>query len=210
MKKPVLLTTCLLSILLGCGSDKDEFEEEKAREEEINQETQGSYETFLVPVNTETAGSTVGSFMIRIQGDEVRVRGEVENSPNTFHKQFLHTGSACPGPGADTDLDGVVSFEESLQITGPALIPLDQNLSSQTAGYVFPVARAMGAYTYFEITSLTLMMNDLHREDSVPTDALVKLSPEEDLSLVGKTIVIYGVPGNSSVPVACGTIRRKL
>ncbi len=195
MKNPVLLTIFLLITLISCGSDKDEFEEEKAREEEINQETQGTYETYLIPVNTETAGSTVGYFMIRILDDEVRVRGEVENSPRTFHKQFLHLGSDCPGPDADTDLDGVVSLEESVQITGPALIPLDDNLSSQRAGNRFPVADSMGAYTYFEITSLRLMMNDLQREE---------------LSLVGKTIVIYGIGGNSSLPVACGTIRRRL
>ncbi len=209
MKNPILLATYLFFFLIGCGSDKEEFEDANVREEEVNPETQGSYETLLIPINTEIAGSTVGRFSIRILDDEVRVRGEVENSPGTFHQQFIHTGPDCPGPGADTDLDGVISFQESIQITGPALIPLDQNLSSQKAGYVFPVAGAMGAYTYFEMTSLLFMMRDLHAGDPDPSDALVKLSPDENLKVVGRTIVIYGTKGNSSLPVACGTISRR-
>ncbi len=208
MKKPILLTLCLLTGLTGCGSDKESIDEVEEREEERNQETQGQYESFLVPVNTEVNGSTVGFFRIRILGDEVKVRGEVENSPPVYHRQFIHTGPNCPGPGADSDLDGVISFSESMRITGPVLIPLDQNLSGQTAGFIFPVPGAMGAYTYMETTSLLRMSADLRTDDPDPLDYLVKLSADENLNLPGRTIVIYGIAGDSSLPIACGSIQR--
>ncbi len=199
---------CLLTVLLACGSDDDSKEDAEREEEDVNQETQGFYEASLVPLNTGVAGSTVGTFKIRILGDEVRVRGEVENSPRVFHRQFIHTGRNCPGPGADTDIDGNLSFDESLRITGPALIPLDRNLSTQKAGYIFPVPGALGDYTYFEITSLVRMLADLHSEDPDPSDFITKLESDEGLNLSGRTIMIYGVRGNSNLPIACGTIAR--
>lgn len=210
MKKTILLTFSLLTFLIGCGSDKDKFDEEKERQEETNQEHQGFYETMLVPINTGLAGSSMGNFRIRILGDEVKVRGEMENTPRVFHRQFIHTGPNCPGPGADTNLDGNLSLDESLRITGPSLIPLDQNLSTQKAGYTFPVAGAMGAYTYFETTSLLRMSADLRSEDPDPSDYLTKLSPNENLNLAGRTIVVYGSVGNSSLPIACGSLRRSV
>lgn len=210
MKKSILLTTCLLTFLLSCGSDNDDNEEEQDRQEEVNQETEGFYETSLVPLNTGLAGSTVGSFRMRILGDEVRVLGEVQNSPRVFHRQFIHTGSTCPGPGADTNLDGVLSFNESLQITGQALIPLDRNLSTQSAGSIFPVPGALGNYIYTANTSLVRMLADLHTEDPNPSDFMTKLSPDEELNLAGRTIVIYGTRGDSNLPVACGTIVRSV
>lgn len=197
---------CLLTFLVACGSDDDSQDEE--RQEETNQETEGYYETGLVPLNTGVAGSTAGTFNIRIRGDEVRVRGNVQNSPRVFHRQFIHEGSSCPGPGADTNRDGVLDFNESLRITGDALIPLDQNLSTQRAGYIFPVPRAYGNYSYFETTSLVRMMADLRADDPNPEDILTKLSPGEDLNLPSRTIVLYGVKGNSNLPIACGTIVR--
>ena len=62
MKKPFLLTLCFITFVLSCVQEKEEFDKEEVREGEINQEIEGSYETFLVPVNTEIAGSTVGNF----------------------------------------------------------------------------------------------------------------------------------------------------
>jgi hypothetical protein len=208
-KKKFLLTMCLLTFLVACGSD-DDSKDDIQEEEDVNQETQGLYEASLVPLNTGVAGSTVGSFQIRILGDEVRVRGEVENSPPVFHRQFIHTGANCPGPGADTNIDGNLDFNESENITGPALVPLDRNLSTQKAGYIFPVPGALGAYTYFETTSLVRMMADLHSEDPDPSDTLTKLDPDQGLNLSGRTIVIYGVRGNSNFPIACGTIARSV
>jgi hypothetical protein len=208
MKRPFFLTLCLLTVLISCGGDKDSDDEEAQQEEDTTQETEGSYRADLVPLNTSVAGSTVGSFKIRIFGDEFRVRADVENSPNTFHPQFIHTGHNCPGPGADTNIDGVVSFNESIAITGDAIIPLDNNLSTQKAGGIYPVAGAMGGYTYFEITSLVKMLSDLRLADPDPNDALTKLGADEPLNLVGKTIVVYGIPGNKNMPIACGKIVR--
>lgn len=199
---------CLLTLLVACGSDNDDNSDDVENEEEVNQETQGFYEASLVPLNTGLAGSTVGNFKIRILGDEVRVRGEVHNSPGVFHRQFIHTGANCPGPGADTNIDGNLDYNESARITGAALIPLDRNLSTQKAGYIFPIPGGLGAYTYFEKTSLVRMMADLHSEDPDPNDALTKLDPDEGLNLSGRSIVIYGVRGNSNLPIACGTIAR--
>lgn len=202
---------CLLTLLVGCGSDNDDnADDDRENEKDINQETQGFYEANLVPLNTGIAGSTVGNFKIRILGDEVRVRGEVQNSPGVFHRQFIHTGANCPGPGADTNIDGNLDYNESVRITGAAFIPLDRNLSTQKAGPIFPIPGVLGAYTYFEKTSLVRMMADLHSEDPDPNDALTKLAPDEGPNLSGRTIVIYGVRSNSSLPIACGTMARSV
>ncbi|MFL5784556.1 MAG: hypothetical protein ACJ76H_08115, partial [Bacteriovoracaceae bacterium] len=137
-------------------------------------------------------------------------QGNVQNSPSGFHRQFIHTGGNCPGPGADINIDGVIGFDESVNITGPALIPLDQNLSTQTAGFVFPVPNSMGNYSYLEFTSLVRMLADLHSADPDPNDSLVKLAPDEGLNLAGRTIVIYGAHGQSDLPIACGTLVRSI
>jgi hypothetical protein len=207
MKKHLLVPVCLLSLLVSCGNTSDP-NDDKEREEDTNQETQGYYESQLVPLNTGVAGSTVGTFHIRILGDEVKVTGSVQNSPHVFHRQFIHAGGDCPGPGADSNRDGNLDFNESLRITGDALIPLDRNLSTQTAGYVFPVPGSSGNYSYSETTSLVRMMADLHADDPDPEDFLSKLSPDDELNLTGRTIVLYGVHGNASFPIACGKIVR--
>lgn len=162
-----------------------EFEQQNIRGDETDQAVEGLYIARLVPINLSVAGSTVGEFKIRIQGNEVRVRGEVENSPQVFHRQFIHAGRDCPGPGADTDIDGIISGKESKAITGEPLVALDP----------FPVPVALGAYTYFESSSLNKMLSDINMSDS-------------DLRLSGRTIVIYGSQGMSTVPIACGTFFR--
>ncbi len=208
MKTSLLVTLCSLCFVLSCGKDTmgDEFQEKQ--EVQGNQETDGYYETTLIPLNTQVAGSPTGYFRFRIAGDSVTVSGDVQNTPATFHRQYIHTGSNCPGPGADNDLDGNISFDESLFITGGALLPLDSDLSSQSRGNSFPIAGALGNYTYTASTSLGRMLADLESEDPKPDDFLVKLESDENLNLSGRTLVIYGIRSDNSFPIACGTILR--
>lgn len=183
MKKSFLLTLCLLSVLISCGRREGTESEEKVQEDNVPQETDGFYEAKIIPVNTSIAGSTVGDFRFRILGDEIRVRGDIANSPLTLHRQLIHQGNNCPGPGADEDLDGIVSYDESIRITGGVLVPLQNSMPG-----------SLGNYIYFATYSLT--------------SVLTKLPPDEHLNLAGRTILIYGVNGNSTLPVACGTIER--
>lgn len=181
--KEWILTLCLLSILISCGRREGEAGEPQKQVDDSPQEMDGMYQAKIIPVNTMTAGSTVGDFRIRILGDEVRVRGDIANSPGVTHQQKIHRGNNCPGPGADEDLDGIVSYDESVRVTGGILV----NISNATPG-------SLGNYLYFAIYSLTSI--------------LTKLPADEDLNLSGRTIMIYGNNGNSSLPVACGTIER--
>lgn len=183
---PFILTLCLLSILLSCGKKMAETESSNIREDETDHDIEGMYVAKLTPLNMSVTGSTVGEFKVRILGDEVRVRGEVENSPPVPHRQYIHNGPDCPGPGADADLDGIISERESMAITGRRIMSLDP----------FPVPGALGAYTYFESSSLIRMMSSMDMSD-------------KELKLSRRTIVIYGAQGDSSLPIACGTFVRE-
>lgn len=174
---------CLLTILVACGRRAEENSEPQRQERETPQETEGMYQAKIIPVNIVSAGSTVGVFRIRIMGDEVRVRGDINNSTVVSHQQKIHRGQNCPGPGADDNLDGVVSYDESLKITGGVLFPL----TSATPDH-------WGNYLYSARFSLT--------------DILTKLPPDEDLNMSGRVIMIYGGNGSLNFPIACGVLER--
>lgn len=183
MKDHFLLTLCLLTALLSCGRQEGTVGDSQKQVDDSPQELDGMYEAQIIPVNTNVAGSTVGEFRIRIAGNELRMRGEIANSPPVPHRQHVHTGSNCPGPGADEDLDGTISYEESRKVTGELFFPMKDALPG-----------AHGNYTSFIVGPLTDVMRQ------IPTN--------EELTLSGRTIMIYGAAGNPTLPVACGTIER--
>src|SRR6476620_6139656 len=113
MKTKWPVTVCLLSLLVSCGNTGDP-KDDKQKEEDNNQDTQGYYEAQLVPLNSGIAGNTTGLFRIKIFGDEVKVMAGIQNSPGGFHRQYIHAGNSCPGPGADRNRDGILDFDESL------------------------------------------------------------------------------------------------
>lgn len=191
------LTILILIFTLSCGKDfGDEGKFERAQQE-TDQETEGTYEAGLIPVNEARAGSTVGRFYVSIQGDEVSVRGDVENAGQSSHRQYIHSGRECPGPLADRNRDGEISSSESFPHTKGALISLGSSVPSSSRNY--STRRSW---------SLTRLLADLHSADPDPEAFMTKLSPGEELNLAGRAVMIYRVEGNGILPVACGIFIR--
>lgn len=203
-----LLFLSLISFFTACGSDSDD-DDSAQNEESEQQDDQGTYQAILTPLNVSSSGSPSATATIRIRGDEVEVRNVADNTPKGIrHQQHVWTGRACPTPQNDTDLNGIIDYTEAKGALGTILIPLDNDLSSQTAGGNYPVANSSGDYNYLERTSLARLSADLHAPDPAPNDDFSKLDPQDNLNLAGRAVVIHGVSGNSSLPIACGILAR--
>lgn len=218
---PFLIGTCLFT-LIACGSDDDDDSSVVAQPEE-QRPVEGAYQVNLMPLNSNVVGEGVrGVALINVHDDTFEVETEMEGVSSTVHAQHIHAAAVCPTEADDTNGDGVVDVIEGVPSYGPILVPLDNNLASQSAG-TFPFASG-GNFTYEESTPLTQMIQALQQPDSDPNDAVVTLGADEDLDLDRRTIVIHGVAESTelpatvatigdleaykSVPIACGVIER--
>src|SRR5690606_10594726 len=105
--------------------------------------------------------------VINIQDDQVQIEVEADDTPRLVtHRQHIFIGNACPTMEHDTNGDGFIDVNEASAITGLGLIPLDNDLSSQSAGGDFPRADLSGDYNYNETTSLAQMLTDLRADDT--------------------------------------------
>ncbi len=214
---PVVIGTCMMTILCSCGSDDDNG---SSRVEE-EQEQEGEYKVVLSPLNGDLTGVPSGAGEFSITGDDFRAVMNVSMASGTGHIQLITTGSACPDNTSDTNGDGVIDVVEAINVTGAALIPLDRDLSSQSAGGFFPEG---ANYNYDESVSYSLMLSDLKLPDSDESDIFVKLGADEDLNLEGRTVLVHGIPDSqelpqtvsgaadlsaqATLPILCGVITR--
>lgn len=220
----ILLLISMLGFLSACGSDSDD-DESAQNEETQQQDEQGTYQAILNPLNVTASGSPSATATIRIRGDEVSVRNIAKDTPrNIIHRQHIWTGGSCPTPASDTNQDGFVDYNEAKGASGSILIPLDNELSGQIPGGVYPVANSSGNYSYTEKTSLARLLADLLSPDPVPEDDFIKLDPQDSLNLAGRTVLIHGVnssfplptsvsstanaPAHRTLPIACGVLVR--
>lgn len=225
---PFLLFLSLLNLFVACGSDDDDDGGSVATpppQSEEQQEDQGTYQAILTPLNVSPAGSSQIEAIIRIRGDEVDADVDANSTPaNIIHRQYIYSGRSCPTPDNDTNQDGYIDYVEALSSTNQILIPLDNDLSSQSAGGIYPIANGFGNYDYNEETSLARMLADLRGTDPVGTDDVTKLDPSENLNLAGRVVVVHGVssfknlpdsvasrgnaPSHRTLPIACGVLVR--
>lgn len=186
------------------------------------QVTEGTYKAILRPYNFNVAGWIPnGMTDIKIVADQIEVNSWLDDSANVVHMQNIHLGTECPKIGHDTNQDGFIDFNESIQIANKVLIPLDSDLNSQSGGLnIYP----KGNFSYFQTASLKNMMSDLVAVDPDPSDLNAKLDPNESLNLEGKVIIVTGAAANRglpetvsavsnqtrelSIPIACGVIER--
>jgi hypothetical protein len=219
----IFLGTCLLA-LVSCGSDDDTTTVIRAQEQQ--QDDQGIYRAVLRPMNATVATSSAGTVEVRIEGDDVVVESTMIGTPaGVKHLQNIMTSTSCPEATADINNDSFVDVVEALPVTGPILIPLDSNLSSQLTGIDFgPIANSSGSYVYRRSTTLTGLLADLRAPDPDPTDSIVKLPLEQDLNLAGRVVLVHGVansanlpdsvasihdlPSEQTLPIACGQLVR--
>ncbi|MCB7480656.1 hypothetical protein [Christiangramia sediminis] len=102
------------------------------------------------------------------------------------HLQHIHgfdTGDAtCPPDEADTNDDGIISLTEGIPFYGGVQLALDN------VGGDFPTPSGSGTYLYNRTFTL----------DATQKAALTTLDE--------KVIVVHGVPGDPTRPVACGEL----
>lgn len=216
---PLLIGTCLLTLVAACGSDDDDSGSGAAPQEEQQQD--GQFTVTLAPVGNNVEGTPSGVGGFSISGDDFRAFMTVTGAPTAVHNQHVHIGTRCPSATDDTNQDGFIDIVEATTPSGGALIPLDDDLVSQSAGGDFP----RGAnYVYDESTSFQAMVQDLRLPDPDPADAVVKLGADDPLNIDGKVVIVHGVPATQelpdtvkglgslgpqeALPVLCGVITR--
>jgi hypothetical protein len=200
MTKIIILSISLL--FLSCGKSIEKSKSYDGVENETI--VDGTFAAILMPVNGNISSQINGDVQISHYGDEFWVKVRVKDAPVGVHKQFLHTGSTCPKIEHDLNQDGILDISESSFAIKSPILPLDNDLDSQSEGSeIFP----KGDYRYIRSTSYYLMLSDLHLPDELHGDDLVKLN-ERDLPIENRVVVIYGNSRLGEVPIACGVLTR--
>jgi hypothetical protein len=214
----VLLGLLNLLILAGCGKG---FEANQNATEDLRVL---EYHANLLPLNPKY-GVYRGWMRLSITENQFWARVKV-SGPKTqvMHGQHIHVSNRCPQMSDDTNQDGFIDFMEVINVSGPILIPLDANLTTQQKGiFDFPRMRRQPFYYYSEATKLDWLMDDLWRDDVIRDDYITKLRPGSKLQLERRAVIIYGIdedqylpstvrsspgyPGHRTFPIACGQVR---
>ena len=186
----------------------------------------GNYSVHFSALNTSVSGLTQAEAKMHLFGDQFSVTLEVKDTaPLTVHQQNLYYASECPSEKDDLNDDGFIDSRELSKLVGQVLIPLDDNISNQDEGLqLYPHSDAFGSYLYTKEDSFFRMISDLFSPDMNLKDNIRKLSSGQPFVLVGKVVVLFGIqedlylPGSvqsvddeserSSLPIACGVIKR--
>lgn len=189
-----LVTACGKNGGGGGGSSSQEQQETRL---ERNQKTEGSYRAILRPINTSLSGYLpTGVAEITITGDQLRAMTLLDDDAKVSHLQNIQLGTKCPTEKSDTNGDGMVDINEAYKVSGQPLIPLDNQLESQSAGGIFPMG---SGFTYTQTASVKNLMADLTSGAAVP--GLAKLRAGDTLNLAGRVILIHGTASNTSTPI---------
>lgn len=230
MKTHNILSVLSLLTLVACGGGGGggnggggSEREETPSVRDLTPATPGTYYTVLRPVNFHANGFIpYGAATFTLEGDELQVSTSMDDDQRVSHRQSLHLGTRCPGPGDDKNKDGFIDYEEALAVVGPALMPLDGNLNSQTAGAgIYPSGTSM---TYNMNASLSSINADMWLADEDSSDDVMKLPKGKGIGFQGRVVLIHGTTpysvlpstlaayGNEeahiSLPVVCGVLNK--
>jgi hypothetical protein len=211
---------CLLTAV-SCGRNDDSNSSSPSAHAE-NQPNEGFYRAILRPVNPTLAGWIPnGKVDINIDAEHFEVKSWLDDSAAVPHPQAIHLGTRCPTSGDDRNNDGIIDSRETLIAAKSMLIPLDDDLASQSAGLSYA---PKGNYSYSRRSPLLSLVSDLTGADENPQDHISKLAQGKSLDLAGRVIIVYGIAQNKdlptsvqtiegqtaqqSIPVACGKIER--
>lgn len=191
--------------------------------QELVEATPGTYYSVLRPVNFYSNGYIpYGAATFTVKENQLQVSTSMDDDQAVAHRQSLHLGTRCPTAGDDTNGDGFVDYNEAIAVVGPALMPLDNDLSSQKAGAeIYPRGRGM---TYNKSASLPQVNADLWVSDENPSDNVTKLAPGQALGFEERVVLVHGTsasvllpnslssyPGEAahlSLPVVCGVLKK--
>ena len=217
---PFILGTCLLTFV-ACGSDDDDDGGTPAPPQQEQQQT-GTFRATLSPLNSNVSGLVNGTADVVFEGDTFELKMNVAGSPEATHPQFIYLGTACPETPADANQDSFIDGIEAQSSAGKILIPLDDDLITQSAGGTFPSGIS---YQYSESTSFLAMFAELKLPDENATDSITKLGTDDEINLAGKVIIVHGVPSTTNLPetvrgvdgaaahetlpIACGVLVRQ-
>lgn len=214
----------LLFLFISCGKTTSPYEENLLLQS--RQEQQGFYRSKLKPLNSRISGRVSGEGAFFLQDIQFYAKVSLRTKwKRVTHLQFIHEGSECPRLKDDLNRDGYLDFHEVISVSGKILIPLDDNLKSQLAAFTrYPTSNDKGKYFYSKAVSAPVMMRDLREKDRQPGDALGKLNHNEELNLVERVLIIYGVPyyyrlpdtvqgfsgfpPHMGIPIACANIKE--
>lgn len=228
MNKNRLLSLALCSTILascggggggGAGAPKKSIQP-------LETELGGTYQAIFTPLNKTVSGHLNGSLTLVREKDDVVIDVRFSNGPaSIIHSQNIHIGDRCPNEADDLNHDGYIDAEETALVVKEILIPLDDDITSQRMGLgTFPVSDEFGYYFWSRATPFPKLMEDLREEDINPTDEYVKLDSNKSLTMIGKVVVVRGVPETTplpetvlgkgrltphqGIPVACAVIKR--
>lgn len=204
---PLVVGTCMLTLVASCGSDDDDS---NSGAQQQTEQQEGTFTGVLVPLNTQindggsTTGGSVnslaavgGTVSLTRDADSFEASVDTTDATSAIHMQHIHAGSRCPTAADDTNGDGYVDAVEASAVTGGVLIPLDSDLRTQSAGGVYPSG---SNYSYNESASFAIMLADLQLPDTDTTDSEVKLAAGEELNLGSRVVEIHGVPSSTTLP----------
>lgn len=225
-----------LSLLAACNSSNSNSDSSSAggSNNRVNQNesiqsdgsnVQGMYAGDLTPVNHNLHFRKVGVAMVQRDGDNFSAYVRLKNGPKEVsHKQAIYTGRRCPTLADDLNGDAFVDMREAMVAIGQVTIPLDSDLDSQDAGgNQYPNGGATGKYFYQQSASFDRMFADLKAPDTNPSDNVIKLGPDDGITLPGRVLIVQGIPKstllpdsinvpevelmpNESLPVACAVL----
>ena len=222
----------LLTLTVACGgsgsgggsSDKKTSNDQQREEEETEVAESGDYEAFLRPINTRVYGF-INSGKAEVKADQnLSVNLVMDDAPGVTHIQSIHIGKRCPHKEDDTNNDGYIDIKEAMTVAGKVLIPLDDNLETQTLGRSqYPTGKS---YTFQRRANMKRVMNDLTLPDEDVNDNVIKLTDTEEFSFEGRVIIIQGayqtallpstvatigtLTSAMSIPIACGRMMKRI
>ena len=132
--KNMLYTLPMLLILFSCGKDSgggSSTPSESAQQQEELM-TEGNYKAFLRPLNPSSNGFIpYGAAEFSLKGDQFTAKTYLDDDASVSHMQSIHMGTRCPTLSDDQNGDGLIDVQEALAVVGPAILPLDADLSTQ-------------------------------------------------------------------------------
>jgi hypothetical protein len=180
-----------------------------------------------VPLNTtaeqqQQSGGPSGTAEFTVNGDALTASVNMTGlDANTTQLQFVSFAANCPTAAADVNGDGVIDAQESLAVTGPILLPLNQNLVQPTANS-FPTTDDNGNLSYTTTASLSQTTAAITTPSAgaapspspspsasasgTPAPETTVLPSGQPLALNTRVVVIYGVSLSTSLPATAASL----
>ena len=197
MKSNKIITLLTLLSLAACGNGGGGSGSSSGTNNEPQHESveasDGTYYTVLRPITFHSNGFIpYGAATFTLKENQLQVNISMDDDQAVTHRQTLHMGSRCPTTADDTNGDTFIDYNEAMAVVGEALMPLDGDLNSQSAGSeVYPRGPAM---TYSRSASLSNINADL------------KESSRRNIGFEGRVVLIHGTSPNSSFPTSLASV----